>query len=731
MRRCTIAWTLMLLGLAQSAAAASSSSIDLQLFMPAPGATNFLTTESGEVQAPWSLSFGAAAIYGRNLLRLDLDQANAPTRVIGTVVGSRFDFNLMAALGLWNRFEVGLAIPLVSSGGYDAQAFGTQSINLAPRGLRSFSLGDVRLVPKVNIINLNEGAFALAFVPMFVLPTSSSAAFAGEGRVTPMPLFALSSRLHPVRLGLDLGYRWRNKVNLLQNSSALNQISISSELFFRAAIAVELAHPNDRPIEFIGEIIGYTPFKHPFTLGLNPTARRFSRINSPVEGNIALRVAISNLTFTLGGGGGLSSGYGAPQPRLFLSGAYYSGKTILPDMDNDGIPDDLDKCPDRPEDFDKFEDADGCPEIDNDKDGVLDDDDQCPLEPEDRDGFEDEDGCPDLDNDRDGIPDAIDGCPNEPEDMDGIHDDDGCPEVDNDKDGIPDTEDKCPNEPEDMDGFEDLDGCPELDNDKDGLPDLNDLCPNVPEDKDGVHDDDGCPEDNDNDGIPDDLDKCPNEPENYNGVEDTDGCPEKNGPKSLVQVTDEKIDITEAVYFKTGSAIILAKSYPMLDQIVAVLKNYRHITKVRIDGHTDNQGARLKNIKLSADRAESVRRYLGDKGIARERLAAAGLGPDRPIATNKTPLGREKNRRVEFVIVGQKPIGEEVKQAPPLVPSVKPAEIKMDLPGTSAAPPAAPPGPSLFDMNAPPTAAPGAAPAAPGPAKKHRGKKKDKIEFGF
>ena len=69
------------------------------------------------------------------------------------------------------------------------------------------------------------------------------------------------------------------------------------------------------------------------------------------------------------------------------------------DRDGDGLTDDVDECPDDPEDFDEFEDEDGCPEPDNDQDGILDEPDQCPNDPEDVDDFEDEDGCPDPDND--------------------------------------------------------------------------------------------------------------------------------------------------------------------------------------------------------------------------------------------------------------------------------------------------------------------------------------------
>ena len=119
------------------------------------------------------------------------------------------------------------------------------------------------------------------------------------------------------------------------------------------------------------------------------------------------------------------------------------------DTDGDGMRDDVDECPEEPEDFDEFEDEDGCPEVDNDKDGINDDVDKCPLKAEDMDGWQDTDGCPETDDDLDGdgILNADDQCPNDPEDMDGFEDTDGCPDTDNDNDGIVDASDKCPDTP--------------------------------------------------------------------------------------------------------------------------------------------------------------------------------------------------------------------------------------------------------------------------------------------
>jgi outer membrane protein OmpA-like peptidoglycan-associated protein len=131
------------------------------------------------------------------------------------------------------------------------------------------------------------------------------------------------------------------------------------------------------------------------------------------------------------------------------------------DSDEDGIIDEFDACPEEEEDFDGFEDDDGCPEYDNDFDGIPDLEDTCPLGAEDYDGFADSDGCPDPDNDLDGIHDINDHCPDEAEDKDGFLDEDGCPDIDNDGDGILDVDDECPNKPETLNGFEDQDGCPD------------------------------------------------------------------------------------------------------------------------------------------------------------------------------------------------------------------------------------------------------------------------------
>ena len=101
------------------------------------------------------------------------------------------------------------------------------------------------------------------------------------------------------------------------------------------------------------------------------------------------------------------------------------------------------------------------------------------------------------------------------------------------------------------------------------------------------------------------------------------------------------------VNFESGKAILTQDSYEALDAVVKSLKDWPEV-KIEIHGHSDNTGGRAMNIQLSKDRANAVMKYFIDKGIPANRLRAAGFGPDKPIADNSTPSGREQNRRVEL-----------------------------------------------------------------------------------
>ena len=330
----------------------------------------------------------------------------------------------------------------------------------------------------------------------------------------------------------------------------------------------------------------------------------------------------SKLWLTVAAGPGFVEGYGSP---IFRAVAGVTWANRPPDSDGDGVSDDDDRCPDVPEDRDGFEDGDGCPDPDNDKDGIPDATDKCPDQPEDRDAFEDGDGCPDPDNDKDGILDAVDKCPDKAETKNGFEDEDGCPDElpapsDRDGDGILDDDDECPEEAEDKDGFEDEDGCPDLDNDKDGIPDA--------------------------------TDKCPLQPETINGVDDEDGCPDA-GPTSQVRLGKDEIETLQPVFFDTDRSRVRHAFYNLLGQVASLLKAHPEIGRCAVEGHTDDTGPPEWNQKLSALRAQSVIEFLAAKGgVDRKRLVPIGHGEDLPWASNQTPEGRARNRRVVFHIEG-------------------------------------------------------------------------------
>jgi len=227
---------------------------------------------------------------------------------------------------------------------------------------------------------------------------------------------------------------------------------------------------------------------------------------------------------------------------------------------------------------------------------------------------------------------------------------------DTDGDGIPDDIDACPEVPEDHKDPDPMDGCPApSDRDGDGIPDQYDKCPDVPEDKDGIDDQDGCPEDDaDQDGIPDAKDACPKEP----GQPDPD--PKKNGCPKFIKLEGSTVRVLQQVHFATGSATILPDSFPMLQEIVQLLKATPGIKKMRIEGHTDNRGGADMNLDLSKRRAASVKNWLVQHGIEGGRLESEGYGLTKPIQSNDTDAGRQANRRVEFHIVE-----EDTGGAPP------------------------------------------------------------------
>ncbi len=234
---------------------------------------------------------------------------------------------------------------------------------------------------------------------------------------------------------------------------------------------------------------------------------------------------------------------------------------------------------------------------------------------------------------------------------------------DNDGDGVPNTKDECAYSPKGakVSAW----GCVP-DKDGDGVADSKDVCAYTPagskidkfgcmldKDVDGVADNKdecalttfgskvdpyGCAFDKDLDGVADNMDKCAKTP--FGAKVDAKGC-SKVSQALLIQ----------GVEFEFDSARVEGFSQALLDaSAITLLKKNSNIS-VRVVGHTDATGDDDYNRSLSLKRAEAVREYMAANGTSRARLSVAGMGETQPIASNHSRAGREKNRRVEFIVV--------------------------------------------------------------------------------
>ncbi|WP_437954602.1 OmpA family protein [Sorangium sp. So ce119] len=692
-------------GVARAQEAVLDGEFSAQRFEPAPGSRNYLSVEGARMEAPLGVTAGLVFDYARApfvvescVSATDCSAPDALNRREVPVISDMLTWNLLASITPTPWLQAGLRFPVayVSGQGIDA-ATGAPAVE----GLKAFGAGDPTLEAKVRFFGGPRDPLVLGAAADVSFPlghaTSAGSYLGSSSPVTAGLRLIVDGSAGPLSFGLNL----RGK--LLPETARIAATEVG-------------------PVEFrYGAGLGYqiTPALRAVAEGYGATEFSAQGGTNSLEVDGALQIAPRDLglVFTVGGGAGVVQGIGVPAARA-IAGILFVHEPG--DEDGDGVRDAADRCPAQPEDRDGIADEDGCPEDDADADGVPDESDRCPVKAEVINGLDDKDGCPDElpDRDKDRVADARDKCPDQagrvltPEHY-------GCP--DTDEDGVPDPVDRCPDAVEDTDGFEDEDGCPDADNDRDGVLDQQDECVDQPEVKNGFKDEDGCPDelpDADADGIPDERDKCPTQPENLNGVEDLDGCPDRGA--SLVQVGEESITILQRVEFALNSDKIQGRqSFAVLDAVVSALKLHPEIFKVEVAGHTDNAGPADMNRALSQKRAEAVVAYLTSKGIDPKQLVARGYGPDRPIEDNKSALGRQKNRRVEFVILHSvgKPLAPGATETTPAGAAPAPAGTAPAPAGTAPAPaagaPAASPPPAAPPAATPPRAAP--SPAAPLP----------------
>jgi outer membrane protein OmpA-like peptidoglycan-associated protein len=674
----SVVWAFMASGAA--AQKLSHGGWDLRLFRHAVDSKGLASVNGTDILGHKSYSFGLILDGAFKMLpykgfRNDERRSEEEAKRESYLIDQYFTGVLHFNYGLFNRVVIGAQLPIIIIGGRNMTAPGEYNTN-ASGGMDHQGVGNLVLHAKYRILRMETKPVGLAAVLQLGFPTGSSKEFAGEPGVAIWPSLVLGYRpVRVLRLNAEAGYRFvtgdgatihfNRRTDPSMGSATMasvvgsqsgTAVRYGSHLTFGGGLAVRASSA----VDILGEVYGNNIFgkKGSLATELLVGLKIFVQENS----YLLIAGACGNACMPI-------DGFNQPQYRAVLGFIF---EPSIGDADRDGYKDDVDACPNDPEDFDDFQDAEGCPDPDNDQDGILDVDDECPLIPEDHDGDSDADGCPEGeegDRDGDGLLDSVDQCPDDPEDFDGFEDQDGCPDPDNDKDGILDKDDLCPNNPEDKDGFQDKDGCPEPDNDNDRILERNDSCPNDPETYNGFEDKDGCPEpDNDNDRILDRNDSCPNDPETYNGFEDKDGCPDRG----KVLIEENQIVILEKIYFETDSAEIQQRSYPIIDAVAATLIGNPQITMIEIQGHADERSSDEYNVRLTRDRAAAVLEALVQRGTDRRRMRSGGYGERCPIDPSHNEAAWEKNRRVEFKILETEdgPTGVEVvcPAGMPLIP---------------------------------------------------------------
>ena len=599
---------------------AATPNVNAEFLRPTPG-NNYLGVRSAQLLTNKIFRFEALLNFADDpavVIEQQNDQVIQETKI----VDSQSALDLLAAVGIKNYLEFGVAVPVALFQNGEVQ----QDVNDA--AVQSGKLGDIRLSAKARLVGdpTKDEGFFLSFTPEVTLPTGSGQDFFGADSVS--GLLALTASWAAGRIGISgsAGPRFQREVNIA-NLSLGNAIETQLAASVKANERVKVMAELDGALSLAGETL--------------------SAGQLPLEARVGAHVKLAKgLIMPLGAGFGIADGLGSPDFRVILGIIYAPTKEQDLDPDKDGLLGEADQCPSDPEDKDSVEDEDGCPE-DNDKDGIADKADDCIDTP----GIAELKGCPDTDGDK--IADKDDKCINEP----GVKDLQGCPVTDRDKDGVADVSDQCPDTP----GQAQLKGCPDSDND--GLADNQDKCPKDPEDKDNFEDEDGCPDnDNDKDKVADKDDLCQTEKEDGKGKAPKDGCPDE----TKAVLVDGNLFILDKVFFDVNKDTIKkGTSFTTLDAVVKVLAEHPEVKKVRIEGHTDDQGKDEANLALSKRRAKRVMDYIIKSGIDASRLESEGYGESVPLVDvagidpkkQKKELNeaRDKNRRVQFTILDPKP----------------------------------------------------------------------------
>ncbi|MEO8550854.1 MAG: choice-of-anchor D domain-containing protein [Kofleriaceae bacterium] len=409
--------------LASASAHAEPRDLDLAIFDPTPATSaSWFQLQSAQVGREGDWAASALVSYASDPLVLRTSPNDNVT------IADRMMLELGGAYAFGDHFEIGLRCPLYLQSGENL----TSPTTFGEPAAAGTAIGDLFVHAKAMILRSHrpDADFAVGTSVALGLPTATDDEFAGSSKPQ-LDALALVS-FAPPGFEKNLAFSLEAGV-VLRSTTIYHDIDQGNGMLWGVGASYRVRPDLALTAEVFGELV-------PNGLRDAPTgsdAMGPPRLYDAIEGLIGAHYQMErrvNLGFALGRG--LTSAPGTPAVRGVLTVTFapsaekpIAAKPKAGDADHDGIPNDLDRCPDEPEDKDGFQDDDGCPDLDNDSDGIADAKDKCPDEAEDKDGFEDDDGCPDLDNDKDGIPDRTDRCPSQPETINGVDDEDGCPDA--------------------------------------------------------------------------------------------------------------------------------------------------------------------------------------------------------------------------------------------------------------------------------------------------------------
>jgi outer membrane protein OmpA-like peptidoglycan-associated protein len=424
------ALALLSLCLPTVAAAQSGGDIALDGFRPALDTNGYVTVDGAALTPPSQLAFGLYTTWAHGLLSLEGQGARYRVR-------DAFTPTLVVAAGVPRLpLSLGMSLPfgVVAADRDPDTDGGTPGDPTDDRRYRSGDqgLGDVGLHAKLGVRR------GLALAASVWLPTATDDAWLGAGATSGQLRLIAEARRGRLRGALNAGVRVRagGAAEYMDAPTAMPgtgvRLTLGAALPVGGAVAYALS-----PGKLDALVEGWA------LVPLDGAGY------APVEALAGLKVHLATAShLTIGGGLGVGPDAGNPDARAFLAIVFEPGRpsrthVTIPDAppaprpatgpgdrDGDGIIDSLDGCPDDPEDFDRIQDGDGCPEDDADKDLISDEADLCALVAEDLDAVEDDDGCPEDDADHDRIADKDDRCPTRAENRNGVEDDDGCPDSD-------------------------------------------------------------------------------------------------------------------------------------------------------------------------------------------------------------------------------------------------------------------------------------------------------------